>query len=155
MMPRTIAALVLFSASLVATVTTEQLSSFSYLGIGLKTSVASLAPRYPHSQRTASVIYVAAEDAQDHISAIELSARRVRIAFEREIGGRLEYPPCDEIETRLAKEFGPPQSIRRYDEERTRHADRYWSSSTEELTLVCFNEVRGRLIAEAVIIAPR
>jgi purine nucleoside phosphorylase len=154
MMMRSLGAIVLSAAVLPGVVVAQQPKGFSYLGIGLTTDLAVLAREYPHSLRTGEYIYVAPQDSRDHVSGIEVSPHRVRISFESRADPP-QYPACAPIEKQLAKDFGAPQSIRRFDEEATRHADRRWSSPREELTLVCFVGPRGQLVAEAVVISPR
>jgi len=43
----------------------------------------------------------------------------------------------------------------RFYEEASRRADRVWQSPAEQLTLICFEGPRRRLLAEAVQITPR
>ena len=133
---------------------------FSFHGIGLSSDFTAVAARYPHSvPRDDHYLPLAPEDQHDHISAIEISGqaatRRVRIGFETQYDTRLDYPRCRVIEAKLVAQFGPPQEIRRFDEEASARADRIWTSPREQLTLICFQGADGRLAAEAVLITPR
>ena len=119
-----------------------------------------MAARYPHSTVQGNYLRLAPEDVDDHISGIEISgtgaSRRVRIAFEMEgANGAPEYPRCQEIEAKLAGDFGSPREVRRFSEEASPRADRIWRSEAEEMRLICFRGARGIFWAEAVQITPR
>ena len=131
---------------------------FVFAGVGLQSELQEVAVRYPRSVSLGRSLVLAPEDAHDGISTIEISGagagRRVRISFEtRPAGLELEYPPCRAVETGLVQQYGQPQEILRFTEAASRRADRVWRSSTEEMRLICFRGT-GRLLAEAVLIAP-
>lgn len=136
-------------------------SRFSFDGVGLSSDFKTVAARFPHSTPQDQYVSLAPQDIHDHISAIEVSgtgrSRRVRIGFEtRSKVGRLDYPTCAGVEAKLVAQYGRPQEIRQFQEEASPRADRVWRSPSEELTLLCFREVRGRrLLAEAVEITAR
>lgn len=133
----------------------QQPRKFTYAGIGFGSDFDAVSQRFPHSGRTKTYIYVAPEDSHDRIGGIELSRQRVVISFATHVGDRDQYPPCVEIEQRLIRDYGRPESIREFDEEAVRRADRHWISAREEMTLVCFMGPRRQLLAEAVKILPR
>jgi uncharacterized protein YcgL (UPF0745 family) len=137
-----------------------QSRAFSFGGVSLASDLNQVAARYPRSQRSGSYIYVDPRDSHDHISGIEVSgtgpARRVRISFETRPDGRSpSFPTCVEVQAKLERQFGRPQTIRRFSEEASRRADRVWRSRTQELTLICFAGSRGTWLAEAVQINAR
>jgi hypothetical protein len=132
-----------------------QQQQFSYAGIGLGSDFDATARRYPHSSRVGSYIYVAPEDSRDHVGGIGISEQQVVISFGVHVGSREQYPPCAEIEKPLIQQYGRPESIREFDEEAVRRADRHWSSLREEMTLICFIGPRRQLLAEGVKISPR
>ena len=145
--------------ALLITVGLAQGKSFTYAGIGLGTELPALAVRHPGATLQGDYLRLSPDDTRDHISAVGISgtgtARRVRIMFERtSSAGSPVYPRCTEVETRLGRDFGSPQEVRRFTEEASPRADRVSRSSTEEMTLICFRN-RGVFRAEAVQITPR
>ena len=137
----------------------SQPRGFSFAGVSLNSDFKTVAARYHRSTPQDSYISLVPEDSHDHISAIGISGagptRRVRITFEMKTAKGREYPSCAEMEARIVRSNGPPKQIRRFDEEASRRADRIWQSKTEELALHCFGRPGGRLLAEAVQVAPR
>lgn len=135
---------------------------FTFEGLGLDSDIASIAAQYPHSTRVGDYIYVAPEDGRGRISGIGLSGagrtRRLRLSFEssRPRGSPL-YPLCGDVQRNLEKRYGPPQTVRDFNEEASPRSDRIWESATEQMTLVCFLSPGRRtpLFAEAVVIAAR
>jgi hypothetical protein len=137
-----------------------QAPAYSFDGIGLSSDFKTVAARYSHSTPQDQYVLLAPADIHDHISAIEVSGagmtRRVRVAFEtRPDGRRPDYPACAQVEATLVRQYGQPHTIHRFYEEASRRADRVWQSPAEQLTLLCFEGPRRRLLAEAVQITPR
>jgi len=134
--------------------------SFTYDSVGLTSDFSTVARRFPHSVPQDQYVSLVPEDIHDHISAVEVSGqgaiRRVRIAFEtRPDGEHPDYPACAVIERQLVARYGKAHEIHQFMEEASPRADRIWRSRTEVLTLICFQDAPGELLAEAVQITPR
>jgi hypothetical protein len=138
-----------------------QVQELTFSGIGLRSELDRVAVQFPHSDRSGDYIYVAPEDARDHISAISISGagatRFVRISFERRLQpAGLEYPTCAAVQRKIAGPFGQPDSTLEFAEEATERSDRLWRRGGEALRLMCFRTGPGRrLWAEAVTIERR
>lgn len=133
---------------------------FSYGGIGLGSDLPQVARRFRTVPDPEPYLRVSTEYARDQIRVIAVGGsgrhRQVRIS----LGGRdslpaEEYPDCSQIETVLKQSFGPAQEILHFMEETHHRSDRIWRSATEKLTLECFLNPEGRLVAPTVIILPR
>ena len=132
---------------------------FSYAGIGLDATAASLRATFPNSKVTGDYVHIADQDSRDHVYGIGIPGakkpRSVRVSFERPGGSRPAYPKCKVLEARLRAGFGAPTEIRKLPEERIPRADRVWKGARETMTLVCFAGPNGELLAEAVVIAEK
>jgi hypothetical protein len=132
---------------------------FSYAGIGLDATAASLRSTFPNSKFAGDSMQVADKDSRDHVYGITLpgtkNPRSVRVSFERPGGSRPGYPKCKVVEARLRAGFGAPDEIRKLAAERLPRADRVWKGARETMTLVCFAGPNGELLAEAVVIAEK
>src|SRR5262245_26894728 len=132
---------------------------FSYAGIGLDATAASLRPAFPNSKFAGDYVQVADKDSRDHVYGIALPGakkpRAVRVIFERPGGYRPGYPKCKVLEARLRAGFGAPNEIRKLAAEPVPRADRVWKGTRETMTLVCFAGPNGELLAEAVVIAEK
>ena len=62
----------------------------SFVGVGLRSDLATVAARYPPSHRVDNYVYVAPEESHDHVHGIEVPdggpGRRLRVTFERPDG---------------------------------------------------------------------
>ena len=144
------------------TVLFAQASAFTYSNLGLDTDLVAVERRYPRSTHVGDHIQIAREDVRDFVTGISLSgngpSRRLRIAFEAQLAnGTNSYPRCAEIQRDLERRYGPPQSVRRFNEEASPRSDRIWKNAREQMTLVCFEPARGNtsLRAEAIVIVRR
>ena len=137
----------------------------TFVGLGLRSDLATVEARYPRSHRVGNYVYVAPEESHDHVYGIEVPddgpGRRLRVTFERPDGvpspdGSGRYPTCASVQRQIERAYGSPASILEFAEEASWRADRLWRRGLEELRLICFGE-RNRpasLEAEAVVIVP-
>lgn len=139
-------------------------AGFTFAGFGLKTDVAAVIARYPHSTRVGNYVSVRPEESEDHIYGVEVpgeGCRRLRITFERPAGvpspdGSGRYPPCAQVQRIIERTYGGPASIMEFTDKASWRADRLWQRGAEELRLRCFG-TRGRpasLLAEGLVITP-
>ena len=134
-------------------------SVFAFAGLSLNTTMAELKKRYPKSTALDTLVYLSDEESHDHISTVGLSsngaARTITIAFERQIQGRATYPLCEQMLSRLKEQYGNPANAMDAQEERARNRRYQWKTSTESLTLNCFQLPRQPQYAERLTITSR
>ena len=143
-------------ALLACSVLAAQPESFTFAGLNLETTMADLKRRYPSSMALDTLVYLSDEESHDHISTIGLSsnsaARTLTITFERRRRGRATYPLCGQSLSRLKESYGSPADVMDAQEERARQRRFKWNTSTESLTLACFQMPRQPLYAERLTI---
>jgi hypothetical protein len=147
-------------ALLASSVFSAQTGSFTFAGLSLKTTMAELTKRYPRSMALDTLVYLSDEDSHDDISSIGLSnndaVRILTITFERQKrAGTPAYPTCEKLLSLLKKRYGNAANVVDAQEERAGNRRFEWTTSTESLTLSCFQMPRQPLYAERLSIAGR
>jgi hypothetical protein len=149
-----IATMLVLAAS---SVSEAQTRAFVFAGLSLKTTMAELKQRYPHSTFVDTLVYVSDKESHDDISTIGLSTdsrlRTLVITFERQRGGRPTYPACENLVAFITNQYGRPANIVDAQEEQARNRRFEWKTSGESLTLNCFRLPQQPLSAERLTIA--
>jgi hypothetical protein len=130
---------------------------FTFAGLSGDTTIAELKQRYPQSVVVGQLVYVSARESHDSISTIGMSStgarRNLTVTFEqRQPSGSPTYPACEKLLSTLTARYGPPNVIEAQ-EERARNRRFEWKTSTESLTLGCFQLPSQPLYAERLTIA--
>ena len=127
-------------------------SAFAFAGLSPNTTMAELKKRYPKSTALDALVYLSDEESHDHISTVGLSSngavRTIAIAFEQQRQGRATYPACEQLLARLKAQYGNPATATEAQEERARNRRFEWKTSSESLTLNCFQMPRQPQYAE-------
>ena len=132
---------------------------YVFAGLSLRSTVEEARQRYSHSEIVGSQVYIADADSHDNIYAIDLPRdgvnRQLRLFFERAAVPRDTYPPCEQLLTRLRKEYGPAANVQEFDEERARNRRYIWSRGEEEMSLLCFRFGAQPFLASELAISAR